>query len=68
MEGTPIQSSTSQTQTFTRRIGSTTYRVTARFNPINQETMEDKILRMMQNEIATEEAGKPEKSIEIHAA
>lgn len=34
----------------TRRIGSTTYKVKVVFNDTGQETMEDKILRMIRNE------------------
>jgi len=64
-----IQTITKQTQkTFTRRIGSTTYRVTAHFSTNSRETLEDKILRMMKNEIATEGVGKLEKSVENSAA
>ena len=55
-------------RTFTRRIGSTTYRVTAHFSTANRETLEEKVLRMMRNEIATEGVGKLEKSIENSAA
>ena len=35
---------------FTRRIGSTTYRVGVHFSRTNKETMNDKILRMIKNE------------------
>ena len=35
---------------FTRRIGSTTYRVGVHFSPTSKETMNDKILRMIKNE------------------
>ena len=64
-----IQTTTGMVQRkFTRRIGSTTYRVTAHLSTANQETLEDKILRMMKNEIATEGVGKLEKSIENNAA
>jgi hypothetical protein len=34
------------------RIGSTTYKVTIRFSENAKETMEDKILRMIENEAA----------------
>ena len=64
-----IQTITTQTQrTFTRRIGSTTYRVTAHFSATSRETLEAKVLRMMKNEIATERVGKLEKSVENSAA
>jgi hypothetical protein len=35
----------------TRRIGSTTYRVKVVFCNSGQETMEDKVLRMIRNEV-----------------
>ena len=35
----------------TRRIGSTTYKLKIYFNENAKETMEDKILRMIQNEV-----------------
>ena len=34
----------------TRRIGTTTYKVKVIFNDTEQETMEDKILRLIRNE------------------
>ena len=39
-----------QTLWMTRRIGSTTYRVRVAFSDTGQETMEDKILRLIQND------------------
>jgi len=36
---------------FTRRIGNTNYRVRVHFSKTSRETMEDKMLRMMKNEI-----------------
>ena len=36
---------------FLRRIGSTTYKVIIHFKKDGKETMEDKILRMMHNEL-----------------
>jgi hypothetical protein len=41
-----------EARTFTRRIGSTTYRVGVHFNGNSRETMNDKILRLIQNEAA----------------
>ena len=38
------------TFTLSRRIGSTNYRVSAHFNEAASETLEDKILRIVQNE------------------
>ena len=40
-----------------RRIGGTTYKVRVVFNESDGETMEDKILRIVRNDIATMEAG-----------
>ena len=36
-----------------RRIGGTTYKVRVAFNENGKETMEDKILRMIRNEVVT---------------
>ena len=37
----------------TRRIGGTTYKVRVAFSESGKETMEDKILRMIRNEVVT---------------
>jgi hypothetical protein len=37
--------------TFQKRIGSTVYRVTVHFNPDAKETIEDKLLRLMESEV-----------------
>ena len=37
----------------TRRIGGTTYKVKVVFSDTEKETMEDKILRMIRNEVVT---------------
>lgn len=42
-----------QTQYLTRRIGGTTYKVRVAFSENSKETMEDKILRMIRNEVVT---------------
>ena len=34
-----------------KRIGSTTYRVSVRFSETSKETMQDKILRMIESEV-----------------
>ena len=34
-----------------KRIGKTTYRVKVHFNPNSKETMSDKIIRMLRNEV-----------------
>ena len=36
-----------------KRIGKTTYRVKVHFNPNSRETMSDKIIRMLRNEVKT---------------
>ena len=38
-------------QYITRRIGATTFKVKVVFNDTGQETMEDKILRIVRNEV-----------------
>ena len=48
-----------QSSGFTKRIGSTTYRVSVRFSQTSKETINDKILRMIRNEsVIGREAGK----------
>ena len=37
--------------TFTKRIGSTVYAVSVHFNQSSKETIEDKILRLMESEV-----------------
>lgn len=37
--------------TLQRRIGSTTYQVAVHFNVNSKETMEDKVLRLLQSEV-----------------
>ena len=37
----------------TRRVGNTNYKVRVHFTETGEETMEDKILRMIQNEVST---------------
>ena len=39
----------------TRRIGTTTYKVKVIFSDTEQETMEDKILRLIRNEAVTKD-------------
>lgn len=43
--------------TFTKRLGSTNYRVSVHFNPNSKETVNDKIIRMIKNEAAGRAAG-----------
>ncbi len=42
-----------QEQFIIRRIGGTTYKVKVAFSETEKETMEDKILRMIRNEVVT---------------
>ncbi|MGE5494660.1 MAG: transposon-encoded TnpW family protein [Burkholderiales bacterium] len=42
---------------FTKRIGSTTYRVSVHFSKTSRETVKDKILRLIKNEAASGRAG-----------
>jgi hypothetical protein len=37
---------------FVKRIGKTTYKVKVHFNPNSRETMSDKIIRMLRNEVS----------------
>ena len=37
---------------FTKRLGSTNYRVSVHFSKTSRETMNDKILRLVKNEVA----------------
>ena len=41
-----------ESSVFTKRIGSTNYRVSVHFSKTSRETMNDKILRLMKNEAA----------------
>ena len=42
--------------TFTKRIGSTNYRVSVHFSDTSRETMNDKIIRLIRNESANGKA------------
>jgi hypothetical protein len=56
-EGEKIATTSDKTTgTFTRRIGSTTYRVGVHFSGSSRETANDKILRLIQNEAASGKA------------
>ena len=50
-----MKSSTTETKAeqpdFVKRIGKTTYQVKVHFNPNSKETMSDKIIRMLRNEV-----------------
>lgn len=47
-----------EARTFTKRIGSTTYRVGVHFSRTSRETMSDKVMRLVKNEA---QDGKAEK-------
>jgi len=47
---------TEQPRTFTRRIGSTIYRVGVHYSRTSRETMDDKIIRLVRNETARKAA------------
>ncbi len=40
-----------ESKAFTKRIGSTTYRVSVHFSKTSRETVNDKILRLIKNEV-----------------
>ena len=48
---------------FTRRIGSTTYKVRIAFSGTGDETMEDKILRLVRNEVVTTDGNRGTMSV-----
>ena len=48
-----IQPAEKNTATIYRRIGSTTYKVRVHFSDTAQETMNDKILHLIENEVVT---------------
>ena len=50
-ERSPMENSSIPAFTLSRRIGSTNYRVNAHFSDTEAETLEDKIFRMIQNEV-----------------
>ena len=41
-----------QPPTFTKRIGNTTYRVAVHFSKTSKETITDKILRLIKNDVS----------------
>ena len=48
-----------ETRIFTKRIGSTTYRVRIHFSRMSRETINDKIMRLVKSEVQNEKAVKP---------
>jgi len=53
---TVINNTPQEPYRFTKRIGSTNYRVTVRFSSTSRETMNDKILRLIKNDAILEKA------------
>ena len=45
------KSETAKTKVFKMRIGQTTYRASVHFNKASTETLDDKILRLIRNEV-----------------
>ena len=48
---TAIKLTTPEPYVLHRRIGSTTYRVRLHFNPESKETLDDKVLRLLKNDL-----------------
>ena len=53
----PQQFKTREAGSFTKRIGHTVYRVEVHFSNKSGETAQDKILRLVKNEVSTEKGG-----------
>lgn len=47
---TPKEQTPCEPRSFTKRIGSTNYRVSVHFSKTSRETMNDKILRLIKND------------------
>jgi hypothetical protein len=47
----PVQVQEAEQPDLVKRIGKTTYRVKVHFNPTARETMSDKIIRLLRNEV-----------------
>lgn len=50
MQAAKIEQRSDTQRVFTKRIGSTTYRVSVHFSDTSRETVNDKILRLVRNE------------------
>lgn len=50
---TTANNKTANVRKFKRRIGQTTYRVGIHFNKASCETMDDKIIRLVRNDVTT---------------
>ena len=48
---TPTETKAADPPDLVKRIGKTTYHVKVHFNPAARETMSDKIVRMLRNEV-----------------
>ena len=48
-----------ETRIFSKRIGSTTYRVRVHFSRVSLETINDKIMRLVKSEVENERAVRP---------
>lgn len=55
---TPKEQPARESGVFTKRIGSTNYRVSVHFSKTSRETMNDKILRLIKNDASGKAAGK----------
>ena len=52
MQATTEKEQSREYGVFTKRIGSTTYRVRVHFSNTSRETMDEKIIRLLRNEAA----------------
>jgi len=50
-ENTAVQEPKAAQPDFVKRIGTTTYKVNVHFSTTSKETLNDKILRMLRNEV-----------------
>ena len=50
-ESVAVKREVAEPVTLLKRIGSTTYKVSVRFSETSKETMEDKLLRLMEREV-----------------
>ena len=50
-ESVAVKREVAEPVTLLKRIGSTTYKVSVRFSETSKETMEDKLLRMIEREV-----------------
>jgi len=50
-ESAAVKRNVAEPVTLLKRIGSTTYKVSVRFSETSKETMEDKLLRLIEREV-----------------